>query len=100
MRVGASGRPMAQRRGGLNGEKSERPANDPNETRRGCFLPDLTGVDKASVRRRPLDCYLMARWEGGKAVRRYSAARTAAMRMSRTANTAMVASRQVRPVAK
>jgi hypothetical protein len=47
--------------------ESERPANDPNETRRGCFLPDLTRVDKASVRRRPLDGYLVGRRVGGKA---------------------------------
>jgi hypothetical protein len=47
---------------------SERPANDPNETRRGCFLPDLTRVDKAPVRRRPLDRYLMGRGLSGKAV--------------------------------
>ena len=47
--------------------RSERPANDPNETRRGCFLPDLTRVDKAPVRRRPLDRYLMVRGLGGKA---------------------------------
>jgi hypothetical protein len=47
--------------------ESERPGNDPGGTRRGCFLPDLTRVDKAPVRRRPLAGYLMGRVMGGKA---------------------------------
>src|ERR1700722_4563717 len=49
--------------------ESERPGNDPSGTRRGCFLPDLTRVDKAPVRRRPLAGYLMGRGMGGKAAR-------------------------------
>ena len=41
-----------RRSGGYLSQRGGRPANDPGVTRRGCFLPDLTRVDKAPVRHR------------------------------------------------